>query len=104
MSLGHIVFPLSPRNSPVVTAHLLEKVGVDYVFVSADSDMQALAKEANESLVAKGLQAVSLLPMISIMSLDNNTAEILNIGIKDIADTDVAIILHSSGTTLGYLC
>ncbi|KAF7797380.1 hypothetical protein EIP86_008575 [Pleurotus ostreatoroseus] len=100
MSLGHIAFPLSPRNSPVVTAHLLEKVGVDYIFVSEDPDMQALAKEANELLVAKGLQAVNIVAMTSIMNLDpEDTTAGLETGIKDIADTDVAIILHSSGTT-----
>lgn len=98
MSLGHIAFPLSPRNSPIVTAHLLEKMGVTQIFVSEDSMMQTLAQDTNGLLVGKGMQAVKLIPMVSVMSLNTSTlGEALENGIRDIAEADVTVILHSSG-------
>lgn len=98
MSLGHIAFPMSPRNSPIVTAHLLEKVEVAHVFVSGDPMMQTLVKGANALLVGKGLRAVKMLPMINAMGLATNAfGEALETGINEIADTDVTVILHSSG-------
>ena len=56
MSLGYIAFPLSPRNNPVVTAHLFEKMNPILVFTSEDSAMQGLAQDANKLLDAKIVQ------------------------------------------------
>lgn len=103
MSLGHIAFPLSPRNNPTVTAHLLEKMEVTQLFASEDSTIQALAQDANDLLVGKGMKAVKLIPMVKVMDLERDgdtSGEVLEAGINDIADTDVTVILHSSGRVL----
>ena len=98
MSLGHAVFPMSTRNTPVVTAHLLEKVGVTHVFISKDLAMRELAEEANKLLAEKGLRTAQITQMISVMDSRINTfSEALEAGINEIADNEVTVILHSSG-------
>ena len=98
MSLGHAVFPMSTRNTPLVTAHLLEKVGVTHVFINEDSAMRKLAEEANNLLVKKGLQSAQIAQMISVVDSKINTfTEALETGINEIADNEVTVILHSSG-------
>ena len=98
MSLGFIAFPLSPRNNPTVTAHLLEKIGVDLLFVSEDSAMQALAREANELLAGRGIKSVEVVPMVRSLHLaDKDAGDTLKDGINDITDSDVTVIMHSSG-------
>ncbi|KAI0314061.1 acetyl-CoA synthetase-like protein [Amylostereum chailletii] len=100
MSLGFTAFPLSPRNSAAVTAHLLEKTGVVQLFVSGDLAMQTLAQDAVKILADKGLE-VQLLPMVKYADLKRNTDND-NVGdakMVDIADDHVTLILHSSGTT-----
>ncbi|KXN81895.1 hypothetical protein AN958_03545 [Leucoagaricus sp. SymC.cos] len=46
MRAGITVFPISPRFSPPVIAHLLAKNGVSHVLVSPEQHLQELAKEA----------------------------------------------------------
>ncbi|OJT05247.1 hypothetical protein TRAPUB_3954 [Trametes pubescens] len=98
MSLGYTAFPLSPRNLPVVTAHLLEKTGVSQLYASEDAAMQGSAKAAAKLLEEKGLH-VDLLPMIKPEEWVSLPAGVEPFSLADIADTDVTVILHSSGTT-----
>ena len=101
MSLGYTVFPLSPRNNPTVTAYLLEKVGVHQLFVSEDLVMQTLAKEANKILSDKGNQPIALASIVRFAHLeDRDMGGALKDGIIDIADTDITVIMHSSGKSL----
>ena len=96
-SLGYTAFPLSPRNSPIVTSHLLERQNVVQLYVTSDSAMQTLAHEANKLLSDKG-KGVALLPMVRFAELSAlKVSSILETGIVEIADTDVTVILHSSG-------
>ncbi|KAH9889260.1 acetyl-CoA synthetase-like protein [Cubamyces lactineus] len=98
MALGYIAFPLSPRNSAVVTAHLLEKMAVCQLYVSVDDGMQKLARAAAEILAEKGLKVdiVSMITPEDMSKPANGTGEA---AMKDIGDSDVSAVLHSSGTT-----
>ncbi|KZT21918.1 acetyl-CoA synthetase-like protein [Neolentinus lepideus HHB14362 ss-1] len=95
MSLGYTAFPLSPRNSPTVTAHLLEVTGVSQVYVSEDPAMQAIMRGAFDILHDKGL-IVEPLPMIKPTDYAKSSGPGK---VVDIGDNDVTVILHSSGTT-----
>lgn len=99
MGLGYTAFPLSPRNSPTVTAHLLEITGVVQLFVSDDPSMQTLAKESAKLLAERGRE-VELLPMVKFADLKRDSSGFsheVEKGVTDIADDETAIILHSSG-------
>ncbi|KAJ3557933.1 hypothetical protein NM688_g1205 [Phlebia brevispora] len=101
MSLGYTAFPLSPRNNPGVTAHLLEITGVQELYVSEDSAMQALASESAKLLSEKGLK-VELLQMVKFTGLQgakDRFEQFTRQSVVDIEDNDVTLILHSSGTT-----
>ncbi|KAH9851149.1 acetyl-CoA synthetase-like protein [Lenzites betulinus] len=98
MSLGYTVFPLSQRNTAEVTAYLLEKTGVVQLYVSADAGMQSLATSSAGILGDKGVK-VELLPMIVPSDWQSPALEDVHPTIVDVADTDVVVILHSSGTT-----
>ena len=50
MRAGCVVFPVSPRNSPVAVAHLLAKTETRHVFVSPDAANQSLITTASDSL------------------------------------------------------
>ncbi|KAI9059888.1 acetyl-CoA synthetase-like protein [Trametes sanguinea] len=99
MSLGYTAFPLSPRNSAAVTAHLLEITGVVQLYASKDAGMQTLAHNALAILDKKGI-SVQTSPMVVPEDYASSTsvpsAEQVPVAIED---DDVTIILHSSGTT-----
>ncbi|KAI0325861.1 acetyl-CoA synthetase-like protein [Cubamyces sp. BRFM 1775] len=103
MGLGYIVLPLSPRNSPTVIAHLLEKTGARQLYVSADDAMQNLSRASMEILAQKGIK-VDVVPMITTEDWSKPTKGTGRAAMKDIADTDVTIIMHSSGTTAFPKC
>ncbi|KAI0819209.1 acetyl-CoA synthetase-like protein [Trametes gibbosa] len=98
MSLGYTAFPLSPRNVSEITAHLLEKTGGAQLYASADAAMQGLAKGAVEILEKKGV-TVDLLPMIAPSDWQSPAEAYMPAAVVEVAETDVAVILHSSGTT-----
>ncbi|TBU58486.1 acetyl-CoA synthetase-like protein [Dichomitus squalens] len=95
MSLGFTAFPLSPRNNPTVTAHLVEVTGITKVLVSEDLAMQTLIKEASAVLTKKG---ITIEPLLMPKPGDYADASGMRT-VKEIGDNDVTIILHSSGTT-----
>ena len=98
MSLGYVVVPLWSGNNPANMARLLEDLTPCFMFVSHDSVMQTLANEANKLLVEKNLDEIPTLPMIQFADLDSvDPGSILEDGVVDIGDTDVAIIVYSSG-------
>ncbi|TBU40122.1 hypothetical protein BD309DRAFT_1082947 [Dichomitus squalens] len=95
MSLGFTAFPLSPRNNPTVTAHLVEVTGITKVLVSEDLAMQTLIKEASAVLTKKG---ITIEPLLMPKPGDYADASGMRT-VKEIGDNDVTMILHSSGTT-----
>lgn len=97
MSLGHVAFPLAPRNTAAVIAHLLESSGATHILVSGEPAMQRLAQEAGEILREKGL-GVKRLPMITHEEYSPASDRQTVHKVVDVADDEVAIILHSSGT------
>ncbi|CDO69440.1 hypothetical protein BN946_scf184791.g35 [Trametes cinnabarina] len=98
-SLGYTAFPLSPRNSAVVTAHLLEVTATVQLYASADIGMQTLARDAIDLLGKKGLE-VQVVPMVTEKDYSSPVPALPAVQVPvDTEDNDVAIILHSSGTT-----
>ena len=104
MALGYTAFPLSPRNSASVTAHLIRTVGVEQVYVSADAAMQSLMKDSVGVLSSEeNGRVVEVLPMIKFDELNDSKdgeEDPLADGVKEIADGEVTVILHSSGTLI----
>ena len=95
MSLGHIAYPLSPRNNAIVTAHLLEATGTTRVFVSEDAAMQGLARAAADILWKKDIRV----QMFNMPRPEDHAQGNAHPGLVDINEQDTTIILHSSGTT-----
>ncbi|KAH9841045.1 uncharacterized protein C8Q71DRAFT_742955, partial [Rhodofomes roseus] len=46
MRANHVAFPISPRNSPLAVARLINKAGVSHVLVGREQAMQDLVNEA----------------------------------------------------------
>ncbi|KAI8993761.1 acetyl-CoA synthetase-like protein [Trametes punicea] len=98
MSLGYTAFPLSPRNSAEVNAHLLEVSGAVQLYVSRDDGMQTLARKAVDILGSKAIE-VELVPMITPEEYASPSTTTSANQLVDIADDEATVILHSSGTT-----
>ncbi|KAG7441925.1 acetyl-CoA synthetase-like protein [Guyanagaster necrorhizus] len=86
---GYTAFPISTRNSPAGVAHLLASTGYEYLFVSADSAMQEIARMQD---------GINLIPMPTFEDLYlNNDSEPLPHVRPDLEQ--LALIIHSSGST-----
>ncbi|KAK0463970.1 uncharacterized protein EV420DRAFT_1638889 [Desarmillaria tabescens] len=103
---NYVFFPISPRNSPVAVAHLLHKVGVQYVLVGQDASMQDLANEALEIL--KSRYSLDTLPELSSIPIfedyfqsqwERSIDAELDIPLLPTDPDSVAFYLHSSGST-----
>ncbi|KAJ7189839.1 hypothetical protein GGX14DRAFT_580331 [Mycena pura] len=98
---GYQAFPVSPRNSDVAIAHLLQSTGCTHVFVSGDNAMQNLATVAAAKLAT--LQAgkeVKFLPMPTFQVLfdPSDPVDFLPL-MRKVSLEAPAVILHSSGST-----
>ncbi|OSC97580.1 acetyl-CoA synthetase-like protein [Trametes coccinea BRFM310] len=98
MSLGYTVFPISSRNSAQVVAHLVEKTAIRLLYVSADSEMQALSNSADKILRERNWQ-VWMRYMVTPKEYEKEHVPTEANRKVDIGDDDVTMILHSSGTT-----
>ncbi|KAI9059896.1 acetyl-CoA synthetase-like protein [Trametes sanguinea] len=98
MSLGYTVFPISSRNSAEVVAHLVEKTRIRLLYVSADPEMRALARDAVKILNERNWQ-VWVMNMVTPEDYEKEHASRKVDRKVDIGDDDVTMILHSSGTT-----
>ncbi|EPS94433.1 hypothetical protein FOMPIDRAFT_1038850 [Fomitopsis schrenkii] len=97
-------FLVSPRNSPLAVAHLINKVGVSHILVSRDQAMQDLVNEALDILTTRygSKQLPTQSPMLLFEDLfpplrsadDYAPPPYVNSGPEA-----RAIILHSSGST-----
>ncbi|KAJ8490029.1 hypothetical protein ONZ45_g13352 [Pleurotus djamor] len=101
MRAGYTVFPISPRNSDQGAANMMEKMGVTYLFVSGDQAMQKLAKSACEQLS----HDVNIIPAPSFEYLYRRDINVAPrppsqaTPFPEASLDDVAIVLHSSGST-----
>ncbi|KAI0325855.1 acetyl-CoA synthetase-like protein [Cubamyces sp. BRFM 1775] len=98
VSLGDAVFPMSLGNSAQAIAHLAETTGIRQIFVSEDEGTQALVHDAAGLLREKGIE-VDLVPMIKYADTEPTSDQGEEARIVDIADDEVMMYLHSSGTT-----
>ncbi|TFY70598.1 hypothetical protein EVG20_g2397, partial [Dentipellis fragilis] len=101
MLLGFAPFPISPRNSAAAVAHLVKATGLKHMLVSPDISMQRLSEEVAESL-AKDNTEFDVLPMVDFEELfpsDDQEAPILDAPVRQFGAEEVALILHSSGST-----
>ncbi|KAF4585088.1 putative PKS/NRPS-like protein biosynthetic cluster [Pleurotus pulmonarius] len=98
MRAGCQAFPISPRNSDEGTANMMQQMGVRYMFVSGDRAMQGLAGRACEKLDHE----VKLLSIPTFRELYEHTDHINsepNLPSIETGPDDIAMILHSSGST-----
>ncbi|KAJ3569819.1 hypothetical protein NP233_g4796 [Leucocoprinus birnbaumii] len=103
MRAGYRAFPISPRNSERGVANLLLKMKVEYLIVSKDEAMRRVAQGACDLVREEQEQPldVTLLdaPMFTeLFSTQSGNFEPLPALEKASVD-DVALILHSSGST-----
>lgn len=104
MRAGYRAFPISARNSDVGVANLLQKTKAKYVLVSDDRAMQEIAISARSIISASSSDCpceIELLPVPSFDQLYVESGEEFA-PLSPMVDTDlrnIAIILHSSGST-----
>ncbi|KAJ7770560.1 hypothetical protein B0H16DRAFT_1715220 [Mycena metata] len=98
---GCTVFPLSPRNSDVATAHLIAESGITYLLVSADAHMQEIARKAKILLDSRSVHVnVIPAPTYEEISTTPDTEPGVLPPLLAIDDDDrVLMIAHSSGST-----
>lgn len=100
---GHILFPISVRNGPAAVAELLRRTGCRHVLVSEDEHMSGVAESAVREL---GCVTVSLHPIQTFQALfpeeadEDEHEDDLHV---EYSVNDVAMILHSSGTSVWRL-
>ena len=99
---GHILFPISVRNGPAAVAELLRRTGCRHVLVSDDEHMSGVAESAVREL---GCVTVSH-PIQTFQALfpeeadEDEHEDDLHV---EYSVDDVAMILHSSGTSVWRL-
>jgi acyl-coenzyme A synthetase/AMP-(fatty) acid ligase len=102
MRANCIPFPVSPRNSAAAVAHLMSKVHVKYLFVGREQAMIDLATNALEILVKESSSAtpptVTPVPIFEDLFLSEQAMDDDVIPYRRKPD-DIAIYLHSSGST-----
>ncbi|KAJ7206143.1 hypothetical protein B0H12DRAFT_1243356 [Mycena haematopus] len=99
MRAGCQAFPVSPRNSDVAIAHLLQSTDCTHVFVSADNAMQSLVRAAAGKLSMLGRE-VKFLPMPTFEDLFAPSDPVISLPPMCKVGLDApAVILHSSGST-----
>ncbi|KAI0632701.1 acetyl-CoA synthetase-like protein [Trametes polyzona] len=98
MYLGHTAFPISVRNSAVAVAHLVLRMGVRDLLVSADAAMHRIAHEAQEELAKEGY-TINLVHVPQFHNLYNEDELASDIKMGATEPDKPAMILHSSGST-----
>ncbi|KAF5361117.1 hypothetical protein D9758_009087 [Tetrapyrgos nigripes] len=96
MRAGFIPFPISPRNSAVAVAHLINVTKSKYVLVSSDTAMQGLYNIAREQFPKDS--DVKVFNMPTYEQLYGTQSELLP-PLENVKIDDAAVILHSSGST-----
>ncbi|KAI0808043.1 acetyl-CoA synthetase-like protein [Fomes fomentarius] len=95
---GHIKFPISVRNGSAAVAELMRRTNCRHILVSEDEHMRGLAEEVTQELNGVVLHPMptdeELLSEIDTGTLNDDDGS----GVEYNPD-DVAMILHSSGST-----
>ncbi|KAF9451607.1 acetyl-CoA synthetase-like protein [Macrolepiota fuliginosa MF-IS2] len=102
MRAGYRAFPISPRNSDCGVANLLQKTRARHLIVSKDEAMQRTAKAARQLLLADEISSeVFLLDAPSFGDLFSDQGQYFAAlpPMRSMSADDVALILHSSGST-----
>jgi acyl-coenzyme A synthetase/AMP-(fatty) acid ligase len=99
MRAGHIPFPISPRNSAPILAHLMSKTSSKILLLSHDTGMRTLAKEANLPEDVKIIDFPTFECLFPPFSSEQKLEKLLLPPLVDITMSDTALILHSSGST-----
>lgn len=101
---GCIAFPVSTRNTDATVAHLIQKTGAKYVFISGDNAMKNLASGARKLVAADGAGDVELLSMPSFDEIFGSSIDgegFVPLPPLTHPDKDaIAFILHSSGALI----
>ncbi|TFK32327.1 acetyl-CoA synthetase-like protein [Crucibulum laeve] len=98
MHTGSTPFPISTRNSVGGVAHLLRESGARLLFISPDSGMQRLGRDAVTMLAQDGT-TVGILDMPQFTDLYNSEEILGDVGLVEVHPHQPMIILHSSGST-----
>ena len=98
MYSGNIPFPISPRNTAPMVAHLLKETATSYVFVGNDPANHTLLKDSINLLNGSSITSIDM-PMYDEVSHDDAGATITQEqwSISQIELGQTALILHSSG-------
>ena len=98
---GHVVFPISPRNSPQAVAHLLQKTGAAHVFIGVEPALQELADSAMKIVsVAGSVTTPTTSPMPTFEDLYvGDGADFKPLAHYRPGWDDDALIMHSSGAS-----
>ncbi|KAI0070731.1 acetyl-CoA synthetase-like protein, partial [Panus rudis PR-1116 ss-1] len=98
---GHMVFPISPRNSAPAVAHLLSKTNVDYVFVGPESSLQSLMASTFKIMEEAGnhLPNQANIPTFEELYPEDSTKDFKPLPPYKPDWKDTAMYMHSSGST-----
>ncbi|KAF9556258.1 acetyl-CoA synthetase-like protein [Agrocybe pediades] len=101
MRAGYTAFPISPRNSPMAVAHLINKVGVKHIFLGREQAMADLKDKAFEQLQpGQEVPSFGPIPVFEDFyrpSSDHCGGDDLIFEKKSL--DDIAMYMHSSGST-----
>lgn len=106
MRANFIAFPISPRNSPMAVAHLINKVGVTHVFVGREQALIDLNNNAftilKRSYPSIPLPGQSSMPLFDDLFLppSEHVLSPQDIPYERTNPDSVIIIIHSSGLSL----
>ncbi|SJL02284.1 uncharacterized protein ARMOST_05610 [Armillaria ostoyae] len=101
-----ILFPISPRNSALAVAHLLHKVGVQYVLVGRDMSMQDLARDSLDILKSQYSYSLDDLPNLSpvpvfeelfLQHWQDGLSKSDDLPLTSVDPDAIVLYLHSSG-------
>ncbi|KAK7037592.1 hypothetical protein VNI00_011084 [Paramarasmius palmivorus] len=100
LRLGVIPFPISPRFSAPVIAHLLQKAGVSHVFLNDDSCLRALVKDA-VAIATRGRSQIEVrdLPSYDAMYTDTWPSQLPE---RDYDRSSTAMFVHSSNSSSDF--
>lgn len=100
LRVGVVAFPITPRFSAAVIAHLLAKTGISYIFVSAENRMHNLAQDAIAALAesdpTRALPAICSMPKFEDLYFHDFESQRLPPRSYELSST--ALIVHSSCT------
>ena len=92
---GHVVFPISPRNSPAAVEDLLRKTKCAHIFLSQDAHVTGVVRDALADL---GGVSQHTMPQFRDLYPAQDAHEVADaLETPTYGPESLAIILHSSG-------